>query len=785
MKKRSLFGLMVSLAVLGVGSLTRLQPATSAPAPSFRPILRDIQNQLPRGMVMRLPASLELIDFQGKKITIYPILEPYRRGEFRISLNTTPNCQAHFCQFGYIAAFQQNSKNYHLGLRSRGVPITLGEKVSGVYVYVDIRGASTTPYGLVTWEQNNLSYLVSLPFSPGLTLAQNKQLIINIATSMANEPPIYDIATANSQIATGRSQQSTRCVRWSTFSQSLGEMGRGAPYRSFNELPNGFKQGCIFFQDNNSIDVAYVLKDGVEPSAMLTNGKFSYGGAPSFSYEQSKQFDDLTTRGQALMITWLTPTNGSLPYLRSIPKDRAFVRDDGMVCFRTVCLKSSAVLNQQLSQILEAGQIATGRAPSSSQQTTTVRSPSPVQTYRDTRALGMAQFLQGKQRLISAQNKLQLAVQDKYDLVEIPKSDFLEDPFTDVAESPGTFLGKRNNVSYGDYLKLKLKLKAQEKLWNEGIDIVKAIEPYNEKLNKDNRQGGREVSQRISSNFNEYFNRVSEQDKKPSLSLEVIVRALPYAIEEARISDINLITGGFQTGGKLASAFTDLGGLVKLLNLPELTKPESFQRAGRSLDYVVTVQEKLGKIKEEFLKGNQEKINDINLEIASETIKLMDAQDSKSTRTAEAIAIRSEATNLIDRNKFLQQSQLTEVLDGFDKTYLTTAQVASTIKMITSALAFIAPGKQAVRTFADKADAVNALLFNALQFSYKEDVRKQYELLKAYSNRNQQMISGLSSSIDFSAQEVGRYLIKTRTDVVTRRPDGTIAVSINGVVSPP
>ncbi|MGB5962594.1 MAG: hypothetical protein WBG73_18150 [Coleofasciculaceae cyanobacterium] len=190
MKGRSLFGLMMSLGIFGAGVLAKPQSTIAEPAPIFKPILRDIQNQLPRGMAMRLPASLELINFQGKRITIYPTLEPSRRGELRISLNTTPNCQAHSCQFGYIAAFQQNSNNYHLGLRSRGVPITLRKNVSGVYVYVDIRGASTTPYALVIWNQNNLSYLVSLPFSPGLSVAQNKQLIINIATSMANEPLI-------------------------------------------------------------------------------------------------------------------------------------------------------------------------------------------------------------------------------------------------------------------------------------------------------------------------------------------------------------------------------------------------------------------------------------------------------------------------------------------------------------------------------------------------------------------------------------------------------------------
>lgn len=747
MKRRSLFGLMVSLGILGAGVLAKPQSTFAEPAPIFKPILKDIQNQLPRGMVMRLPASLELINFQGKKITIYPILEPYRRGEFRISLNTTPNCQAHFCQFGSIAAFQQNSNNYHLGLRSRGVPITLGKKVSGVYVYVDIRGASTTPYGLVAWEQNNLSYLVSLPFSPGLSLAQNKQLIINIATSMANENPIKSTRYQQSDSTVAQSRQTIQSLPDGDY--LYGEVS----------YPNQGGRKYVIFRKSDNV---------------ITGFKYTRN-TDAISCFQGRVNSNIIAN--ATIAEWPEPEpRSSVRVLFSTGKSidlSRFYRINGF----------DSQVNSTAS-IRKCNQVFADR-PGTPNQTVTRRSPSPVQTYRDTRALGMAQFLQGKQELISAQEKLQRTVQGKYDIVEIPKSDFLEDKFTDVAESPGTFLGKRNDVSYADYLKLKLKLKAQEKLWNEGIDIVKAIKPYDEKLNKENRQGGREVSQRISSNFNEYFNRVSEQNKKPSLSLEGIVRALPYAIEEARISDINLITGGVQAGGKLASAFTDLGGLVKLLNLPELTKPESFQRVGRSIDYVSTVQGKLDKIKEELLKGNQEKVTDINLEIASETIKLMDAQDSKSTRTAEAIAIRSEAMNLIERNKFLQQSQLTEVLDGFDKTYLTTAQVASTIKMITSALAFIAPGKQAVRTFADKADAVNALLFNALQFIYKEDVRKQYELLKAYSNRNQKTISGLSSSIDFSAQEVGQYLTKTRTDVVTRRSDGTISVSVKGVISPP
>jgi len=194
------------------------------------------------------------------------------------------------------------------------------------------------------------------------------------------------------QAQTGGSQELTRCVRWSSFSQGLTTTsgGRGGIWLAFNELPDGFKQGCIFFEDNNSLDVAYVLKDGIEPSAVLSNGLFYdyYGGVPSFGFgyrgdashfraQQSRQsLEDLMRRGQALLITWLTPTNSSIPYLNSIPRGRAFVRDDGMVCFFTVCMKSSAVSNQELARILEAGQnVNTARrSPSPNQQTNTGRS---------------------------------------------------------------------------------------------------------------------------------------------------------------------------------------------------------------------------------------------------------------------------------------------------------------------------------------------------------------------------------------------------------------------------
>ena len=194
-------------------------------------------------------------------------------------------------------------------------------------------------------------------------------LIVSFAVLGASSESV--LAQNRDPSASQRSERLTRCVRWSAFTRSLTKTsgGRGGIWLAFNELPDGFKQGCIFFQDNNAIDVAYVLKDGIEPSASLTNGQFYdyYGGVPGFGSgssgvsqgraEQSRQaLQTLMRRSQALMITWLTPTNGSLPYLNSIPKGRAFVRNDGMVCFSTVCMTSSAVSNQELTRILEADQ---------------------------------------------------------------------------------------------------------------------------------------------------------------------------------------------------------------------------------------------------------------------------------------------------------------------------------------------------------------------------------------------------------------------------------------------
>ncbi|MEE3718587.1 hypothetical protein V2H45_17745 [Tumidithrix elongata RA019] len=47
------------------------------------------------------------------------------------------------------------------------------------------------------------------------------------------------------------------------------------------------------------------------------------------------------------------------------------------------------------------------------------------------------------------------------------------------------------------------------------------------------------------------------------------------------------------------------------------------------------------------------------------------------------------------------------------------------------------------------------------------------------------LIEGMRSRLDTAATGVGNYLIKARTDVIARRPDGSISVNTQGIIYPP
>jgi hypothetical protein len=176
---------------------------------------------------MRLPSSVNISDNP-----LYPQLVTTIPGSLAVFLNSQPNCKARVCQFGIIAVAQNSTYDNNLrsqpiftlkelekvnAIRRRSYEtwtesdkrelirseravlertlITLKPGIEGLFVVQNPAGASTPPGASVLWKQDGLDFLVRM----GVRLDRNGQVtqrdrsnLINLAISMANEPPIQN-----------------------------------------------------------------------------------------------------------------------------------------------------------------------------------------------------------------------------------------------------------------------------------------------------------------------------------------------------------------------------------------------------------------------------------------------------------------------------------------------------------------------------------------------------------------------------------------------------------------
>jgi hypothetical protein len=792
MKEISLFGLMVGFVIFGAGSESVLAQTTIAvPAIKF---CVDSGINVSRGDSLQFSASGQgSYGYEGSPVNSTPLTNPdgdrFVNG-VNIGKKDDPNAIYKGFIGGLVGKVGTNGNYFFIGSNNQ---LSMGQSGRLFLCYNDVANS---------FNNNTGGYRVSI----------NRISDPNQQNTAGRSP------SASQQTTTGRSQQLTRCVKWSTFTQGLTTTsgGRGGIWLAFNELPDGFKQGCIFFQNNNAIDVAYVLKDGIEPSTTLSNGHHhnNYGGVPAFGYdgavsslrgEQSQQsLEDLMRRGQALMITWLTPTNGSIPYLNSIPRGRAFVRDDGMVCYSTVCMSSRTVSNQELARILEAGQNVNtaGRSPSPNQQTTTRRSPAsnqqtatrtvqPVrQTFSSVKSLGMAQFLWESTELKSAQETLQKAARGEYNTITNgQKIDFFEEGITEIRPVDCRSFGfscESKEITYADYLNLKLKVYLQVGVFKNGMKVYDEIPKYQNRLFQERRYGGLNVGQNLTSEWEKRWNNVKEQqrlkDKQANLP---ITERLGVVMEQTIKDTANFSWELFKTSTKVAATLAQIKDLADTITSLTSINQYNLNRISGGPKYTIAAVKILTDAGKALQSFDTDKLNELTLKAAQETIELINAQDRKVAGSANVIKIYFAAKDIIDKNKLLRQPQATNALDEFDRFYIAAAMYSKAVDVIIGGLSIPFSEAKVVDTLLKKADAVNTVLFEALEFTYKDSVRRQYVRLQYAYNRNQIQVVGLSSFIDYAAEEVGQYLLKARPDIVTRRPDGTIAVSVDGVVYPP
>jgi hypothetical protein len=144
------------------------------------------------------------------------------------------------------------------------------------------------------------------------------------------------------------------CLKWSEFVKELPkEGGRGNQWWSYGSMPSSFAYGCFLLADSNSIDTGYILKKGITVEQFLGEAPaYTTPSLPPSFGDNEQKLEKLVNEGSAIIVKWLTPTNGSLPYLNSIPHNKPFQRKDGMTCYSTVCIKGGGFSFQTLSRVL-------------------------------------------------------------------------------------------------------------------------------------------------------------------------------------------------------------------------------------------------------------------------------------------------------------------------------------------------------------------------------------------------------------------------------------------------
>jgi len=174
----------MSLTILGTSLISQIKSTLATPAPIFRPI-DEIQKKLPKDMIIRLPAYVPTV---GNKL--YPFFTSKNKTA-SIILHSSPTQSYKECEetgncIGLmISVYKPNSlevrelkdrmKRFHTE------NIVLKSKVRAIYGFEVFESHIVDKS--VIWEQDGfIFYISSGRFS--------REQIINIAKSMAQEPPI-------------------------------------------------------------------------------------------------------------------------------------------------------------------------------------------------------------------------------------------------------------------------------------------------------------------------------------------------------------------------------------------------------------------------------------------------------------------------------------------------------------------------------------------------------------------------------------------------------------------
>lgn len=160
----------------GLLSIALTLPVQAEPAPVFQPVLDEIRQQLPDGMIMRLPATLPNVSD-----SLYPFIISDEKG-LRVYLSTDPTCNQPDCTVGGIAAMLPEEFARWSRKLEDSTSINLPDGIQGHYFTIG-QGDHADQYLL--WQQDGTGFVIGADIR-----AISQPDLMQIAASMVSEPPI-------------------------------------------------------------------------------------------------------------------------------------------------------------------------------------------------------------------------------------------------------------------------------------------------------------------------------------------------------------------------------------------------------------------------------------------------------------------------------------------------------------------------------------------------------------------------------------------------------------------
>ncbi|MGB3653677.1 MAG: hypothetical protein WBA41_21015 [Rivularia sp. (in: cyanobacteria)] len=169
------FQILLSGFAIASSLFCYIPTAEAEPAAIFKPLIKDIRNQLPKGLSMRLPAYLP-----ASPIKLYPYIES-DSSSFVVNITFKPNCSSG-CTVGAIAALTPEKAKNFPPQKVKTTSINLSNGIRGQYFTY---GNDKNKVRYLAWNQDGQKFAIAI-----LAEATSQKELINIAQSAIDEAPI-------------------------------------------------------------------------------------------------------------------------------------------------------------------------------------------------------------------------------------------------------------------------------------------------------------------------------------------------------------------------------------------------------------------------------------------------------------------------------------------------------------------------------------------------------------------------------------------------------------------